>query len=147
MNYDKSTRLLTALGAGFKCSQRLLEEPKIFLGEVRGNKEAEEVLEKLAADYFLSPGAPQDGFRALRAEVSKVVGIFCHKRGNECSVNLQPHPESGTDTCEAPRIFCTRALACAEKHSRGKLLNLDGQLFYIGKLLLLKITNLNTEKV
>lgn len=127
MQFDKTSRFLAAIGTGFKCAQMLASEQKVFFGELRGNKEAEELVQKLAAEFFLSPGGPQDGFRALRAETTKAVAAFCRGKGSACEVNAPVAPGFVPDTCERPQVFCTRALACAEAHSKKKMPLLDGE--------------------
>ncbi|CDI86692.1 hypothetical protein, conserved [Eimeria praecox] len=127
MHFDRTNRFLAAVGTGFRCAQMFLNDQKIFFGELKGNKAAEEVIQRLAAEFFVSPGAPPDGFRALRAEATKAVVHYCKGKANICKVadttELASNPLP--DSCERPTVFCTQALACAEARSNDKRILLD----------------------
>ncbi|KAL8437477.1 hypothetical protein ACSSS7_000900 [Eimeria intestinalis] len=49
MRYDRTRRFLTAIGAGFKCAQMFSSAQKVFFGAMKGNKEAEEFVQRSLA--------------------------------------------------------------------------------------------------
>ncbi|KAL8273426.1 hypothetical protein Esti_002671 [Eimeria stiedai] len=90
MQYDKTRRLLIAIGAGFKCAQMFSSAQRVFFGAMKGNKEAEEFVQKLASEFFLSAGSPRESFRAIKLEATRSIATFCHGRRNksDCVLNL-----------------------------------------------------------
>ncbi|XP_026191167.1 uncharacterized protein LOC34617508 [Cyclospora cayetanensis] len=114
MRYGKVARLLTAIGTGFRCAQMFANDQNSFLGGLRGNSAAQENIQRLATEFFLSPGGPQEGFRGIRAAATKSIATFCRGRGSVCKKLEVASTEPVPDSCHRPMVFCTRALACAE---------------------------------
>ena len=129
MHYDKTSRLLTALGTSFKCAQMFSSDDKIFFGELTGNIEAQEVMKRQAAEFFLSAGGPQEGFRSLRAQTAKAVATFCKGQSEMCKEDAGLSRDPVPDSCQRPTIFCTKALACAVPQSSTKAPLLDGEWY------------------
>ncbi|KAL8446402.1 hypothetical protein Emed_004856 [Eimeria media] len=149
MQYDKTRRLLTAIGAGFKCAQMFSSAQKVFFGAMKGNKEAEEFVQRLAAEYFLSAGSPQESFRAMKVEATKAIATFCRGRRNKCKVSPNTKTDTVPDTCSRPLVFCTKALACAnaKNSSRASSLNADCVLNLVDELITSPSPLVSTEVV
>ncbi|KAL8444563.1 hypothetical protein Emag_005459 [Eimeria magna] len=149
MRYDKTRRFLTAIGAGFKCAQMFSSAQKVFFGAMKGNKEAEEFVQKLAAEYFLSAGSPQESFRAIKLEAKRSIAAFCRGRRNKCKVSPNTTPAPVPDTCSRPLVFCTKVLACANaKHSsKASSLNEDCLLNLVDELITSPSPLVSTEVV
>lgn len=129
-HFNKTHRLLAAVGTGFRCNQMFLSDQTTFFGEIKGNKTAEEILQRTAGEFFVSPGAVPDGFRSLRAEATLSIQSYCRGKANICKVDqYTPQQEKHRipDTCTRPTVFCTQAMACAEASDKEKRIVLDSK--------------------